>query len=331
MVELVTRLDPARLASVLGEQFDDPHVEVRDLERLTAGASRETWAFTVLEGGRARELVLRRDPPGDIREDGIAREAHSILAAATAGVPVPAVVAWDGDSHALGSPFLITERIDGETLGRKIVSDEALSGARRLLAAQCGRVLADIHRIPPEAIPELRRLDPVHDLRALLDSFDERSAAFELALRWLELNRPQEERITVVHGDFRNGNLIVGDDGIRAVLDWELVHLGDPLEDLGYLCVRAWRFGGPGEVGGFGDRSELLAAYEHASGHPVDPAAVKWWAVWGTLRWGVGCLEMCSRHLAGAERSVELAAIGRRSREQEYDLMLMLDQPAGAR
>ena len=128
----------------------------------------------------------------------------------------------------------------------------------------------------------------------------------------------------MLHGDFRNGNLIVGEDGIRAVLDWELVHRGDPMQDLGYLCVRAWRFGGPGPVGGFGSYEDLFAGYERVSGEPVDREAVRWWEVFGTVWWGGACMLQAWRHLSGAERSVELAAIGRRVWEQEYDVLLAL-------
>jgi aminoglycoside phosphotransferase (APT) family kinase protein len=125
----------------------------------------------------------------------------------------------------------------------------------------------------------------------------------------------------LVHGDFRLGNLIVGPDRIEAVLDWELVHLGDPLEDLGWLCARPWRFRGPGPVGGMGEYDDLLAAYERESGTAVDGEELRWWEVFATLRWGVICLLQAARHLSGSERSVELAAIGRRVAETELDLL----------
>jgi aminoglycoside phosphotransferase (APT) family kinase protein len=135
--------------------------------------------------------------------------------------------------------------------------------------------------------------------------------------------RPPAEEV-LLHGDFRLGNLVVGPDGVRAVLDWELVHRGDPMQDLGYLCVRAWRFGGELPVGGFGEYADLFAAYERVSGRAVDPAAVRWWEVFGTVWWGGACMLQAWRHLSGAERSVELVAIGRRVWEQEYDVLLAL-------
>ncbi len=160
--------------------------------------------------------------------------------------------------------------------------------------------------------------------RAILDALGEPHPAIELGLRWLDQNRPPSHRTTVVHGDFRLGNLIVGPDGLRAVLDWELAHLGDPLEDLGWLCVRAWRFGESKPVGGFGEYDELFGSYAVASGTEVDPEVVRWWQILGTLKWGVMCIMQASSHLGGWSRSVELAAIGRRVCENEHDLLELL-------
>jgi aminoglycoside phosphotransferase (APT) family kinase protein len=159
----------------------------------------------------------------------------------------------------------------------------------------------------------------------MLDTLGQPHPAFELAFRWLEQHRPASPRQAIVHGDFRLGNIIVGDDGLRAVLDWELAHLGDPMEDLGWLCVKAWRFGSSKPVAGVGDRAELFAAYEAAGGGTVDPAAAHWWEVLGTLKWGIMCILQCSAHLSGLSRSHELAAIGRRVCENEHDLFLALE------
>ncbi|HEY7070744.1 MAG TPA: phosphotransferase family protein, partial [Acidimicrobiales bacterium] len=161
-------------------------------------------------------------------------------------------------------------------------------------------------------------------LRATLDAAGEPHPAFELGFRWLDRHRPPPGRSTVVHGDFRLGNLIVGPDGLRAALDWELVHAGDPLEDLGWLCVRAWRFGAEPRVGGFGTVDDLVAAYEAESGTRVDRDALAWWEVLGTLKWGIICALQAATHLTGMVRSVELAAIGRRVCEVESDLLELL-------
>ena len=111
---------------------------------------------------------------------------------------------------------------------------------------------------------------------------------------------------------------------LAAVLDWELAHVGDPMEDLGWLSVKAWRFGGDKPVAGLGDYDELFDVYERESGRPVDRAVARWWEVLGTLKWGVICILQASSHTRGFSRSVELAAIGRRVCENEYDLLEML-------
>jgi aminoglycoside phosphotransferase (APT) family kinase protein len=287
---------------------------VRGVKRLTGGASRETWSFDALIGGAWRPLVLRSDRAG---RGPLTLEALAFEAALRAGVPEPKIV-------ARGDAFLIMEHVEGETIARRILRDERFAGVRARLAEQCGEILARIHSIPPEAIPGLDARDPLAETAAMIHAFEDPSPALELGLAWLERNRLEPQGEAVLHGDFRLGNLIIGEDGIRAVLDWELVHRGDPCQDLGYLCVRAWRFGGEYPVGGFGTYEDLFQAYERVSGRTVDLERVRWWQVFGTVWWGGACMLQASRHLSGSERSVELAAIGRRAWEQEYDLLLAL-------
>ncbi len=300
--------------------------EVGDLQRLSGGASRETWGLT-LDG---EPLVLQRERPGGIRTGGgMAAEAGLIRAAAAEGVPVADVVATgSGEDDGLGAAWIVARRVEGETIARRILREDTYAEARSVLAGQCGAALAAIHRVAPESVSGLHEMDQVGQFRDLIDVLEQPHPAFELGLRWLEANRPPPTGRSVVHGDFRNGNLIVGPEGLRAVLDWELAHLGDPMEDLGWLCVRAWRFGGDGPVGGFGRREDLYAAYEAAGGRPVAPEVARWWEVLGTLKWGVMCIIQAATHLTGQSRSVELAAIGRRVCEQEYDLLTLID-PAG--
>jgi aminoglycoside phosphotransferase (APT) family kinase protein len=289
---------------------------IADLRRLSGGASRETWSFTV-EG---RPLILRRDPPG-APKSGMAVEARPLRAAATAGVPVPTVLADDPS-------FIVMERVEGETIPRKILRDDDFADARPKLAAQCGAILASLHRIPVADFADLADTDQLAEYRAILDEMGQPHPAFELAFSWLAANRPERTGTVVVHGDFRNGNLMVGPEGVRAVLDWELSHRGDPLEDLGWLCVKAWRFGVDRPVGGFGDYDDLIGAYEAAGGGPVDRDALHWWEALGTLKWGVMCIAQALVHTSGGVRSVELAAIGRRVCENEWDLLALL--PYGA-
>jgi aminoglycoside phosphotransferase (APT) family kinase protein len=216
------------------------------------------------------------------------------------------------------------ERLEGETIPRRILRDDAYADARPRLAAQCGALLAALHRVPPDVVPDLEQTDQVAQYREVLDLSGEAHPAFELAFRWLEANRPALGDPAIVHGDFRNGNLIIGADGVRAVLDWELVHVGDPMEDLGWLCVKAWRFGSPLPVGGFGTYDQLIEAYEAAGGRAVDREVLRWWEVLGTLKWGIMCIMQAMSHTSGAVRSVELAAIGRRVCENELDLLDLL-------
>ncbi|HVF33227.1 MAG TPA: phosphotransferase family protein [Acidimicrobiales bacterium] len=290
--------------------------EVTGLRRMSGGASRETWSFA-LDGER---LILRRDPVGSTRTGGMLREAALLRAAAEAGVPVPRLIDASDDPSVVGSAFLVMAHVDGETIPRKILRDPEYAGARPLLARQCGEVLAKLHAIPLDQVPGLEDQDQLVQYRAVLDGVDQPHPAFELAFRWLEANRPGSTRRTVVHGDFRNGNVIVGPAGLRAVLDWELAHTGDPMEDLGWLCVKSWRFGVALPVGGFGTYDELVGGY----GEDVDRDALRWWEILGTLKWGIMCIMQAVTHTSGAVRSVELAAIGRRVCEVELDLLEVL-------
>lgn len=315
----------AQLEAFLPEALGCAGVQVRDLRRLSGGASRETWSFEAVGDGARHRLVLRRDTPGQPRPGGMVREAEAIAAAAAAGVPEPRLVAHSGEANRLGAPFILMAHVDGETIARRILRDERFAAVRPRLAGECGRILARIHAIPPADVPSLEVVgDPVAASVAALDEAGWASPVLELGLRWLDDHRPPPADRGVVHGDFRNGNLIVAETGIRAVLDWEIVHLGDPREDLGWLCVKAWRFGAGKPVGGFGEYADLFAAYEAESGRPVDPEAVFWWQVAGTVRWGIGCMRQAQRHTTGAVRSVELAAIGRRVAEQEHDVLLLI-------
>jgi aminoglycoside phosphotransferase (APT) family kinase protein len=318
-----------QLRALLSDRLEQD-VTIEGLRQLTGGASRQTWAFEARAAdGERRPLILRYDVP-DAPRVAMAIEARAIEAAARAGVPEPSIITYDDDPAWLDGPFIVMERIDGETLARRILRDEQFGAVRPELAEQCGEILARIHSIPIDEVPGLERVDVLGKLRETLAQFEDPSPALELAMRWLEEHRPASTDEVVVHGDFRNGNLVVGPDGIRAVLDWEQVHRGDPMQDLGYLCVRAWRFGAQPPVGGFGPYDDLFRGYERVSGRSVDPRVVRWWELYGTTWWGIGCMRQAWRHLSGAERSLEHAAIGRRVWEQEYDVLLLLEDRQAA-
>lgn len=315
-----------QLVALLRAEWD-AEATIEGLVQLTGGASFETWSFLAVRGDGTRSaLIARRAPPElEVQPYGIAKEAAAFRAAAEAGVPEPRVLCHGEDRTILGSPFILMEHVEGETLARRLLRDPQYETARGVLAHQCGEILARIHSIGREEIPHLEESDPLAAIEESLAGFEEPLPVFELALRWLYANRPVGARTScVVHGDFRNGNLIVGSDGIRAVLDWELVHWGDPAEDLGWLCVKAWRFGAAPPVGGFGSYEQLLDGYAAGGGAPTDQQTLRWWEALGTLRWGLMCVDMARRHLEGSIRSVELAAIGRRSCEQEWDLLKLI-------
>lgn len=303
---------------------------VRSVERLTGGASRETYRVAVGDEVSPEWLILQRERSGVQRnERGMAAEASVVAAAAAAGMPVPEIVATN-ETHpaaAIGPSWFITRAVEGESIARRILRDDDYRGARERFASDAGQALGRLHSIPTDTLagPELSHLEHLDELTKWREAIDELalvSPAFELAFRWLERNRPESSGVALVHGDFRLGNLLIGTEGLAAVIDWELAHFGDPMEDLGWLCTRAWRFGSPGPVAGIGDYDELFAAYEQATGRPVDRAAFAWWELLGTLKWGIMCGLQANAHRTGVVESLELLAIGNRIAEQEYDVSL---------
>jgi aminoglycoside phosphotransferase (APT) family kinase protein len=325
--------DRQLLARTLARRFGSG-VSVDGLRRLSGGASRETWSFDAsTAGGGHQALVLRRDPGGHTGQNSRQVEYALLQCAHAHGVLVPRVELLLEPDDGLGHGFVM-QRVEGETIPRRILRDDDYVGARSLLAAQCGAQAAAIHAIPTSALPQLPVLgarEQIAQYRETLDNLGEPHPAFELGLRWLEDHAPprRDERPVLVHGDFRNGNIVVGTDGLRAVLDWELAHLGDPVEDLGWLCVKSWRFGAKEPVGGFGGYPELLDAYEAVSGRSVELGELRYWEVLGTLKWGVICQLQAWLHISGGVRSVELASLGRRVAEMEWDLLTTLDEVDG--
>jgi aminoglycoside phosphotransferase (APT) family kinase protein len=299
--------------------------------RLSGGASQETWSFDIVHPDGNIGAILRRAPVGygaaPSRAAGLNAEAVLMQLAHDAGVPSPLVLHVLQPQDDLGTGFIM-QRVEGETIPRKILRDQQFAQARPKLARQLGQVLAGIHGLDLRKLPELRRMTAAKEIDELerdYRSFEWPRPVFELALRWLRDRDPgPPQETTLVHGDFRHGNLIIGPEGLRAVLDWELAHTGDPMEDLGWVCVNSWRFGEIDRpVGGFGTREDLFAGYE-ATGRRVDPARVKFWEVMGTLRWGVMCCGMMQRFRVSPEHSVERAMIGRRASETEIDLLRLL-------
>jgi aminoglycoside phosphotransferase (APT) family kinase protein len=305
---------------------------INSMVRLSGGASQETWAFDAVVGDKSVPLILRR-APGGIRviAEGstsvpLSTEAAVIETSRMAGVAAPRVRYVLKDEDGAGHGYVM-DRLQGETIARKILRDAAFDAVRPKLARQCGEILARIHRVD---IAPLRDLLPVVDgpsqlrgYRDFYDVCDYPHPVFEMAFQWLEPRMAASARQTLVHGDFRHGNLLISPNGVEAALDWELTHIGDPLEDIGWVCTNSWRFGVADKVvGGFGDLPDLLKGYEDAGGGHVDPEEVRTWIVYGSLKWGVMCMKMYQGFLN--DHSVERAAIGRRSSETEIDLINLI-------
>jgi aminoglycoside phosphotransferase (APT) family kinase protein len=297
---------------------------------LSGGASKETWSFDVPRDASRDAFILRRSAR-TIRADDpsieIETEAQLMRLAALAGVPVPTVRYVLTPADQLGRGFIM-DRIEGETLARRIIRDAIYASARERFAQQAGSILARIHRIDTTGL-NLHLATPEQEVEQLSRRYQRSQyprPVFAMALRWLEDNIPAPSGPPrLVHGDFRNGNFIFGPEGVRAVLDWELAHRGDPLEDLGWLCINSWRFGVIDKpVGGIGTRESLYAAYEAESGGTVNRDALRFWEVLGTLRWGTFCAAMVQWTRSGGDHAVERVMIARRASETEIDLMQLL-------
>lgn len=338
-------MTPEKLTPLLAAFLERRHgsaVRIDNLRLLTGGASRQTWSFDATIGPETLPLVLRSDARSGAGSMPRELEYRLLEVAYEAGVPVPKMHAMGDDS--LGMPFFIMERVEGETIARRLLRDDQYARAREIMTGQLGKALAAIHRIPIdtpglEALPgplagktpaesELTKFEQTY--RAITP---DPHPAFELAFRWLKHKLPHTVEPRLVHGDFRIGNVIFGPDGLRAVLDWELAHTGDPIEDLAWICVRAWRFRNDHlPVGGIGEREDLWRAYEEAGGAKVDPDSARWWEVFGNLRWGImtimqarGFLDEGSRKNLSPGAQLELAAIGRRTAETEWELLELME------
>ena len=298
---------------------------------LSGGAASATYAVDAERDGVPWPLILQRAAAGT-ESPGSLPKAHQAALQTRAerhGIPVAAVVAVLEPDDGLGAGFMMT-RIEGEALAPKWLKGVEYGAARAALTGQCATVLARLHgmalaEVADLALPSGHTDEALARMVAHYRSFAVNSPVFDLALAWLAERSGSAAPSAIVHGDFRAGNFIIDTCGLAAVLDWELAHLGEGAEDLGWLCANAWRFGlWQKPVGGFGEREALYDAYAAAGGTRIDRARAHFWEVWGTLRWGLSCLQLGNDHVSGRVRSVERAAIGRRVSEVELDLLHLI-------
>lgn len=297
------------------------------LERLSGGANMESWRFAA----GPETCVLRRAPGGDQlvggRAIGLDTEAALIRAACAAGVRAPEVLVELEPQDGIGTGFIM-RAIPG-TPDPTVILAESDGEA---LIAQIGSEMAATHRIDYAALTEL----PVFENEAALAALRERYLSYggdrpilSLALRWLEANVPAPVPPRLVHGDFRMGNLLADHGKLTGVLDWELAHIGDPHEDLAYGCMTVWRFSRPDRPAfGLASVESLARAYEAAGGETFDPVRFRYWLVYRTFWWALGCIQMGNTWRNHLDRSLERVVVARRTSEQELDLLRLLEDLA---
>ncbi|HEY6203348.1 MAG TPA: phosphotransferase family protein [Candidatus Limnocylindria bacterium] len=303
---------------------------VERLALLAGGASKEAWALDLRTPQGMRELLVRRAGGGVIHQETLTLEdEHRLLEVAFAsGVRVPKPYGYLGE--IAGRAAFVSERVSGETIGRRIVQRPELVGARAALPAQMAEELAKIHAIPADRVPFLGAVgarDVVGRLTKEVDRLGDAHPAIELGLAWAGRRAPARSETVVLHGDLRVGNLAVTQAGLGHVLDWEFGHRGDPAEDVAWPLVRAWRFGIDHlRLGGIGEVEPYLERYNTLTGRHLTLASLDYWEIVGNLKWAIGALTQSHRHLSGQQRSVELAVLGRLAAEMEFELLHLLER-----
>lgn len=320
------------LARWLSEHFGQP-VTVDGLRESSAGARRRNCLFDAHVGGRTLPLAATIIPTADIQLLDPMSESQVRTVAEDGGVPVPHVHGSTLDDSYVGGPFFISDRIEGETIPRRVLRQATALGHGDQVVHQIGAALARLHAIDPALAPAALAVPPgnapvaaaLAGLELAIDGLLKPEPAFAYGLRWLRGNRPDEPaRCTIVHTDVRNGNIIVGPDGLRAILDWEGSRIGDPMEDVAWPQTRMWRFGEDANIlGGLAGVEPYQAGYVEAGG-TWDEDRIRWWRALTTLRWGTGLAGQAAAHLDGRFRSIVMAGSGRRVSELAWDALLLM-------
>ncbi|TGK06518.1 phosphotransferase family protein [Leptospira fletcheri] len=336
-----------RLETYLGGRLKGK-VEISNMISLSGGACQENFSADIIVAeGKEKgtyQTVYRTDKGASLLASLSRIDEFKVCRMAfEAGVKTPEPFWLETDPGVTGNPFYFMRRISGRATGRFVVKDPSLNKIRKQLTNELAENLAKIHSVTPETCKDepLRKTlslgqdlndmvvasGSVQNLRSQLEGMKEPYPAMEMILNWLEKNAVPSDRIVLVHGDFRTGNFMVTPEGLQGIVDWEFAHWGDRHEDLTWLCMRDWRFGKLNkEAGGFADRSEFYEAYEKSAGVTLDPKKVTYWEVMGNLRWAIGCIGQSERHLSGKDKGIELAAIGRRAGEMEYEAMRLIEE-----
>lgn len=295
--------------------------------RLTGGAVMESWRFAA--GGS--DYVLRRAPSLAFmhgRPYGHAVEAALIEAARAKGVTAPEVVAVLEEADGLGSGFVM-RALPGTADPKVILACDDPGALLRGIARDLARIHSLRKADVPAGVPVMDTRAAIADLKAqFIDAGGDRPI-IALGLKWLEDNCPAPVEAVLNHGDYRMGNLLVEGSRLTGVLDWEIAHFGDAHEDLAFGCMAVWRFHRYDRPAlGLGSIADYIAAYEAEAGVRLDPARFRFWTIYRTVWWALGCLKMAAQWRSGADRMLERVVISRRTSEQELDLLLLLEEDA---
>jgi aminoglycoside phosphotransferase (APT) family kinase protein len=323
---MTDELDDIRQA--VRRRFGDT-AEIANVVVPTLGGVNRTVIFDLVQGASTRRLVSRQETyqAEDSPFLSPSLQFRVTQVAFAEGVPVAEPIFEYDTADGMGNGF-VTAFVAGETMPQRIFRT-ADTNARLAIAIDLARLLARLHAIDVgkvgflEGIPD--SVDVVGNYLRLFDSYAEAHPAIELGFRWLERNRPSAGRRCLVHGDFRNGNFMISSGHVSAALDWECAHIGQGVEDFGWLCVRSWRFGQVDlPVGGFAKREPVYAAYAAEGGDPIDPEAVRFWEIFGLVRWAIYNVMQAYAHVARGRRGVAFAAMGRNTSLVEYELLMTL-------
>jgi aminoglycoside phosphotransferase (APT) family kinase protein len=328
----------AALEAWLAERAGARTCTLTAIRKLPGGAIQENWLLEVdMRDGALpgpASLVLRTDSPSRVVQSlGREQEFALLEVAHGAGMTVPEPLFLDSEGIVIGKPFYVMRRAGGTANPRHLTRDPTLDPERAGLTERLGREIARLHVVePPHADLEFLGSPPTNPAKRRAESFLEQLDGLpdplpilEWGSRWLQRNAPERQHVALCHGDYRIGNIMIDGGRVTGILDWEFASWSDPMEDIGWLCARCWRFGvDDREAGGLGARQDLYRGYEAETGRMLDWSTVAYWEVMATVRWAIIAHYQGQRHVSGAEFSMELALTGRKAAEMELDVLTQI-------